>query len=56
MGFFKGGRGGGGRSHCVTPRVFTRLACRHPRRVLLKVTCFRLSSERGGGKAYKIAA
>lgn len=39
---------GGGRSHCVTPRVLTRLAYPHPRRVLLKVTCFRLSSERGG--------
>ena len=38
--------GGGGGSHCVTPRVFTRLSC--PRCVLLKVTFFRKSSERGG--------
>ena len=35
---------GGGRSHCVTPRVLTRLSCPHPRCVLLKV----LNSERGG--------
>ena len=42
-------RGGGGvGSHCVTPRVLTRLVCRHLRRVLLKVTFFRMSSERGG--------
>ena len=42
-------RGGG--SHCVTPKVFTRLACRHPGRVLLKVMFFfffRMSSECGG--------
>ena len=32
----------------VTPRVLNRLACRHPCRVLLKVTFFRMSSERGG--------
>ena len=50
-------RGGGRGSHCVTPRVLTRLVCRHLRRVLLKVTFFRMSSERGGeGQAYKIAA
>ena len=29
-----------GMSHCVKPRVLSRLACRHPRRVLLKVTFF----------------
>ena len=38
-----------GVSHCVKPRVLSRLACRHPRRVLLKVTFFfRMSSDRGG--------
>ena len=36
-------------SHCVTPRVFTWLACQHPDHVLLKVTFFfQMSSERGG--------
>ena len=36
-------------SPCVTPRVFTWLACRYPYHVLLKVTFFfRVSSERGG--------
>ena len=35
-------------SHCVTPRVFTWLACQHPDHVLLKVTFFfRMSSECG---------
>ena len=38
-------RGGGG-SHCVTPRVLTRLSCRHLRCVLLKVSS---SKTRGGG-------
>ena len=39
-----------GVSHFVKPRVLSRLACRHPRRVLLKVTVFffRMSSDRGG--------
>ena len=37
-----------GGSHCVTPMVLTRLSCRHTRCVLLKVTFFRMSSERGG--------
>ena len=46
LGFFKGGGGGG--SHCVTPNLLTRLSCRHPRCVLLKVTFFRMSSERVG--------
>jgi len=37
-----------GVSHCVKSRVLSRLACRHPRRVLLKVTVFfRMSSDRG---------
>ena len=35
-------------SHCVTPKILTRLVCRHLRRVLLKVTVFQMSSERGG--------
>ena len=34
---FQRGRGGGGASHCVTPRVLTRLACQHLCCVLLKV-------------------
>ena len=40
-----------GGSHCVTPRLLTRSSCRHPDPcfVLLKVTFFRMSSERGGG-------
>ena len=29
-----------GVSHCVKPRVLSRLACRHPRHVLLKVKFF----------------
>ena len=38
-----------GVSHCVNPRVLSRLACRHPRLVLIKVTfCFSESSDRGG--------
>ena len=42
-GFFKGG------SHCVTPRVFTRLACEHPGHILLKVMfILGMSSECGG--------
>ena len=46
---FQTGRvGGGGGSECVTPRVLTRLFCRHLRCVLLKVTFLRMSSERGG--------
>ena len=44
--------GGGGREG-VTPRVLTRLGCRHPRRVLLKVTFFRMSRERGGRESLK---
>ena len=41
-------------SHWVTPRVLTRLSCRHPRCVLLKVAFFRMSSECGGSRqAYK---
>ena len=36
-------------SHFVTPRVHIRLLRRHPCRVLLKVTFFLMSSERGGG-------
>ena len=50
-----GGKGWGGRgvlgvrrSHFVTPTVLTRLACRHPRRVLQTLTFFLTSSERGG--------
>ena len=38
-----GGGGGGGESHCVTPGVLTRLSCRHPHCVLLKVHFFRMS-------------
>ena len=45
--------GGGGRREGVTPRVLTRLGCRHPRRVLLKVTFFRMSRERGGRESLK---
>ena len=38
-----------GVSHCVKLMGLFRLACRHPRRVLLKVTFFfRMSSDRGG--------
>ena len=47
LGFFKEGGGGGG-SHYATPRVLTRLVCRHLRDVILKVTFFGMSSEHGG--------
>ena len=47
LGFFKEG-GGGGWSHYATPRVLTRLVCRHLRDVILKVTFFGMSSEHGG--------
>ena len=43
-------RGEGGRAQCVTPMVIT-CTCRHPRDVLLKVTLFRMSSERGEGNS-----
>ena len=38
---------GGGGSRCVTPRVLTRLACRHPGGFLLKGTFFSMSGGRG---------
>ena len=40
--------GGGEGSRCVTPRVLTRLACRHLGGFLLKETFFSMSSGRGG--------
>ena len=46
-------RAGGGErgSHCVTPRVFTRQACRHPGHVFLKSDIFfRRAVSRGGGE------
>ena len=45
--FQLGGGGGGGGSRCVTPRVLTRLACRHLGGFLLKETFFLMSSGRG---------
>ena len=46
--FQEGGGGGGeGGSRCVTPRVLTRLACRHSGGFLLKGTFFSMSSGRG---------
>ena len=45
------------REGAVTRRhTLTRLACRLPRHVLLRVTFFRMSGERGGeGHVFKIA-
>ena len=48
LGFFKEGVGGGGGSHYATPRVLTRLVCRHLGDVIVKVTFFGMSSEHGG--------
>ena len=49
VGFGEGGGGGGGGGiHTVTPTLLTRLACRYLRLVLLEVTFFWMSNERGG--------